>query len=122
MTATTQTLAAWLLEQIAADEARNADYHDLRAWHENGCGIHPQGVEQTWCDCAAPARILAACEAHRRIVEAHPRSVALDYCETCFSGDFGRLDDPLHEDWPCPTLRALAAIYADRDGYREEWR
>jgi hypothetical protein len=25
-------------------------------------------------------------------------------------------------DWPCLTLRLLALPYADRPGYREEWR
>lgn len=31
-----------------------------------------------------------------------------------------RLDDD--EQPPCPTLRSLALPYADREGYRQEWR
>jgi hypothetical protein len=45
----------------------------------------------------------------------------VDYCNSCI-GDFDRLDERLHALYPCPTLRALAAIYADRDRFREEWR
>lgn len=29
--------------------------------------------------------------------------------------------DRCYKTWPCPTLRALASIYSDREGYREEW-
>lgn len=48
-----------------------------------------------------PARVLAECEAKRRILELHR--------------DLVDLDDRA-------TLRYLALPYADREGYREEWR
>ena len=41
--------------------------------------------------------------------------------------EIGDSDDPwcptcLDEAWPCPTLCLLAQPYADRPGFRDEWR
>lgn len=77
-----------------------------------------------------PSRVLAECEAKRRIVELHQ---LMDYdqpyrgtpcCERCTAGgeypaDDGDTDE---QNWPCPTLRALALPYADHPDYREEWK
>jgi phage terminase large subunit GpA-like protein len=68
-----------------------------------------------------PVRVLAECEAHRRIVEAHRPDDMFDHCAICLDGDFDTLGDPTREDWPCPTIRALASVYADREGFRAEW-
>jgi hypothetical protein len=27
-----------------------------------------------------------------------------------------------HFDWPCETISLLTLLYADREGYRDEWR
>lgn len=59
------------------------------------------------------ARVLAECEAKRRIVEAHPSRFG--GCETCHE-----LDGP-DAYAPCATLRALAAVYAQHPDYRSEW-
>lgn len=59
-----------------------------------------------------PARVLAECEAKRRIVELHP-PVIDNRQEVCVEEQ---------AEWPCPTLRALATVYAGHSGYREEWR
>jgi len=61
-----------------------------------------------------PARVLRNVKAARLIIAAHPRAREAydekdDYCATC------------NEDCPCPTLRALASQYDDREGYRPEW-
>lgn len=60
-----------------------------------------------------PARVLAECEAKRRIVEWHrclddwePRGACNDCADT----------------FPCRTLRALATIHADHPDYDESWR
>lgn len=56
----------------------------------------------------------AVCEAHRRIVEK---------CQYAASPEFeSDYDLAPRYDLADDTLRALAAIYADRDGWREEWR
>lgn len=70
-----------------------------------------------------PARVLAECEAKRRIVEwhkpMHPSdSRYLPACEGCW--DEGGMDGA--PTYPCRTIRWLAVPYADDPGYREEWR
>lgn len=50
-----------------------------------------------------PARVLAECEAKRRIVARHDR------------------DDSTSFGQPCQTLRLLALPYADHSDYRPEW-
>lgn len=77
-----------------------------------------------------PARVLAECDAKRRIVELHKSAGRLctgdpdlpeswhDYCDTCGSGEPYEYPTP----WPCDTLKLLALPYADRPGYREDWR
>jgi hypothetical protein len=73
-----------------------------------------------------PARVLAECEAKRRIVAEHgPREVAsLDretwaqtftVCRRCRNGERQVVA-------PCPTLRLLALPYAEHPDYREGWR
>ncbi|GAA1138517.1 DUF6221 family protein [Nocardioides aquiterrae] len=56
-------------------------------------------------------RVLAECEAKRRIVGLHGR---VDPCDAH--------DGATLETVECDTLRALAAVYADHPDYREEWR
>lgn len=152
-TAPPTDLAAWLLERIAEDEAvaRAATagpwtWHPVSNLHADSAGWigSPGGLRTSsgvfvaevsntldGLDDGAhiarhdPARVLATCAAHRRIVEEHsnfydnpyaPASAYGPECKSCGSpGEYG-------VDWPCPTLRALASIYADRDGFREEWR
>lgn len=56
-----------------------------------------------------PARVLAECEAKRRVVELHPDM--LGWCQGC-----------AHESHPCRTLFALAQPYADHEDFQEAWR
>jgi hypothetical protein len=76
-----------------------------------------------------PARVLAECAAKRAIVEEHQ---PVDYtsmgmespnaCHICgIDAGMGEWEW-LRDSWPCPTLRALAAVYADHADYRDEWR
>jgi hypothetical protein len=58
-----------------------------------------------------PARVLAECDAKRRIVERHRQS--FDIC----AGDCA-----MQEVSPCPTIRALALPYADHPDYCKEWK
>lgn len=77
----------------------------------------------------SPARVLAEVEAKRRILDEHePVGTTGDYsgstptvstvCMTCHEVGLRYA----HEEWPCTTLRLLALPYADRPGYRDEWR
>ncbi len=51
--------------------------------------------------------------AKRRIIADHVREG--DVCVGCWytADDYG---------WPCPTLRALALLYADHRDYQQEWQ
>ncbi|GAA4687922.1 DUF6221 family protein [Streptomyces youssoufiensis] len=60
-----------------------------------------------------PARVLREIDAKRRILAEHALNGWV--CTTCDNGE-------VEQVFPCPTLRLLALPYADRPGYREEWR
>lgn len=55
-------------------------------------------------------------EACRAILELHAPFEMADslYCATC--GELGMVE------WPCPTVRFIAAAYEGEDGYQEMWR
>jgi len=64
-----------------------------------------------------PARVLAECEAKRRIVERHADETP--YCSS------GAWEDTTHAEMSgvvCPTLALLASVYADHPDYQELWR
>lgn len=74
-----------------------------------------------------PARVLADIAAKRRIVERHgafaPRggSKLMGFwkiCTECGSGE----EYQYPTDWPCDTLRLLAALYADHPDFDPAWR
>lgn len=139
------TIAEFLLERIAEDGAsareaadalpgkwaswnRSWDHErrDLAADHGRVATI-PIGADEHIAR-HDPARVLAECAAKRAIVDEHdevtpgvlPRGVA-DTCGRCADveeADFG--GTPMVR-WPCPTLRHLAAVYADHPDYRDEW-
>lgn len=70
----------------------------------------------------SPARVLAECEAKRRIVEMHPiygDDLGDDAQHDCPGEWVNHVDDP---NEPCPTLRLLALPYADHPSYRQEWK
>ena len=99
MTAATLTLTGFLLARIAEDEAA------ARASGWDGPCYECQGASGGVMEFD-PTRVLAECEAKRRIValirEAQVRGMDEDH-------------DPY-------VLRALAAVYADHPDYRTEWR
>lgn len=57
-----------------------------------------------------PARVLAECEAKRRIVERHDVVDAAGGCAFC------------GEPAPCEHLRILTLPHSDHPDYRDEWR
>ena len=92
-------LAAFLLARIEEDE----DCSRYRI----GIGDR-HGLWQ--CE---PERILAECEAKRRIIEEHASTTRSDPCDA---------HNANYETIPCDNLLYLAAVYADHPDYREEWR
>jgi hypothetical protein len=82
-----------------------------------------------------PARVLRETDAKRRLLDDHP-IVPRDVEPTVINGEeiggpyypFGCGNCHTEPDSPevngfgyCLTWRALASVYADRDGYRDEW-
>jgi hypothetical protein len=120
----TPSLTDFLLARIAEDEAsaREAspgpwDCDEIDdVWREDPDGqAHLVARRVTEGDAAHiarhdPARVLAECEAKRRIVGEH-REQAGGGCCVCS-----------RHEYPCPTLRYLALPYADHPDYREEWK
>ncbi len=74
-------------------------------------GIQPVGM--------SGKRVLAECEAKRRIVELHFENDPGPDAECGACGDIGGYYSQV---WPCPTIKALAAVYADHPDYDEAWR
>ena len=106
------TLTEFLLARIAEEE------HVAQQW-PLALDPPPKG-HAFWIDTAGHpvyeprTKVLAECEAKRRIVEIHGPSDRREYdyalCKRCTDGH------------PCDTLRLLALPYADHPDYREEWR
>ena len=107
-------LAAFLLEQIAADEAaasRGRRHNDASTYASDNYG----------CLLVDPAHVLAVCAAHRAIVE--------EWVEFRTIADATAADAPLSRAYAQSgvvkglerAVTHLASIYADRDGWRDEW-
>jgi hypothetical protein len=144
-------LADFLLARIAEDEAvaRAAVAHTRWAlgdfdepsvhgiahasWENTDGDAWPNMVHIARHD---PARVLAECEAKRRIVGEHASTDEGEFYPGSSVGSERIADDDEPFDlacvccgeyseyavpWPCRTLRALAAVYAVHPEYREEW-
>ena len=107
----------WGMDVLAdRDGTSNVNTAQMVAYtrHESGLLTFNAQHIATW----DPARVLAEVEAKRRILDEHgPDELRPWECRAC-AGPHG--DDGYHI--PCPTVRLVALPYADRDGYRDEWR
>lgn len=140
-------LAEFLLARIADDETRARSVQKMnvttadgpvmpKVWYRGHDGLRFIGdsgdvpirlitdaeYESMIERCSTPAdpdpRVLAECEARRRIVDLH---ASVDWvgrlvCACC--GDV----EGTGADWPCATLRLLAQPHAAHPDYRTEWR
>jgi hypothetical protein len=112
MATETTTLTEFLLARIAEDEG-TAIYAQTRY------DLEPEDWGGWWFGHQQhysrydPARVIAECEAKRRIVERHANSGASG-CYICAEAE--------REQVECVEQRILAAVYADHPDYREEWR
>jgi hypothetical protein len=74
--------------------------------------------------CFGPDRVLAECTAKRVIIEQHGPgdNWYREYCETCADWEDAEIGEgPPNIEFPCPTLRAVAAVYAGHPDYQQEW-
>lgn len=118
-------LIAFVAARLDEDEAAANEIHRPR-----DCGSVDRDGEfspdPVWCSCDYPARVLREVEAKRAILGWHHPEWG-DYVD----GD--GIERATHEcaeceppgtpdNWPCRTVRALAAIWRDHPGYRPEWK
>jgi len=170
MTTTTLTLTEFLLARIAEDEAvareasrapwtvgaldiprgvsvncnmqdGGASWDFVAAWDFDGPDAENATTDAEHIARHDPARVLAECEAKRRIVELHTKLQEYqDECCSVLVGPFKFVDGPLEagtdslgeltirkafatqEVYGCETMMYLAAVYSDHPDYREEWR
>jgi hypothetical protein len=116
----TATLAEFLLARYAEDEAELSDFE--KSPHTVDCGTS-QGY---WANdphrngegCRWPARVLAECEAKRRIVELLSWEGPKDGLRNRV---FGPAADTAFRIGVSTALRLLALPYADHPEYRQEW-
>lgn len=116
------TLTEFLLARLADDErvARGLDDRDDTV--ESGLEVHDEpglGAELV----ISKTRLLAECEAKRRLVELH--SGDAEWCGYSHGGmgthgDMGYGPEPLPVD--CDTIKVLALPYADHPDYDTAWR
>lgn len=112
-------LVEWLLACIAEDEQVAQAAQSPR-----GATIFTdprRGGKQAMLDHIArhdPARVLAVCQAHRTILGVYTATyltrAQIDY--DVGDPDMNDVMGPLRD-----VVRALAAAYADRPGYRQDW-
>jgi len=122
MTADTATITSFITDRLDADEAaaEQALERGFGGWEwlaDHGINFEAR----THIARHHPAHVLRTVAALRAIVELHredaPHLAGQQFCTTCH--DYNRHDGV---EWPCPTIRALAAIWSDSDEWREEWR
>jgi hypothetical protein len=83
---------------------------DSDGWSPSESGTHEGAT--ALLERYGPARVLAECEAKRRIVAEH------DDQHSCTSWELASAEPYVG----CSVLRLLALPYADHPDYREEWR
>lgn len=66
-----------------------------------------------------PARVLREVKAKRSILAEHTDDEG--QCARCLDSDGITYLGAYTAPWPCPTLRALAAVYSDHPDYRPDW-
>jgi hypothetical protein len=106
VTSETQTITEFLLARYAEDVSV------ARQWI---AGRKPWDGDTF--DAGSPERVLAECEAKRRIVAEYAKEVEYDK-KYPYHGDSGDCTQPGLESALC----TLASVYADHPDWREEWK
>jgi hypothetical protein len=123
-------LVRWLGVQLDADKARAAQWHDLECSiheHQEGGLLKAVAALEVYgevpgavCDCGGPARVLREIDTKRQLLRTYEEAVtAFNDSGPAFSS-YDRLTGSVSSLRRAVELLALP--YADRPGYREEWR
>lgn len=136
-------LSEFLLERIAEDEATAG------RWHDRECDFLGNDFDED-TDCRGPARVLAECDAKRRIVNSAPRGYRMR-SDVSYAMQYRAIEEADGTAWvemrgtlpagtpsmlpreefmaqfmepepPSQVLRLLAMPYADHPDYDEAWR
>jgi len=110
------TLTEFLLARIDEDveAAIDADWAMQGKWYVDADDKVDEYVRRV-----SPARVVAECEAKRRIVKIHTEGLDdFDGSELYSTG----CDGCRSALWPCPTILALILPYADHPDYQPEWK
>ena len=103
------TITEFLEARIAEDE-RRAKYY----------GPYAMGTRRVLAECAAKRAIIGE---HVEVGSSLVGGREVErwrYCEACqHTDDDGAIADGV--DYPCQTVRALAAVYADHEDYDSGW-
>jgi len=112
---------AWLTyhnDDGSMHHATVAADHDNDYWCADGRLLEPPASVLVLWDQAIVLRDIAA---RRKILAEHaPDQYEPTSCRTCHHQEAG-WSVPVPAEVPCPTLRALAAIWSDHPDYRSEW-
>ena len=127
-------LAAFITARLDEDEAmaHAAAQAFAAEWRSADRGVFNGGVrlaDAAFARMAAhiarhdPARVLREAAAKRAIVAAH-RPVLHhdeDAGSACCAAETAFDVYAKAEPWPCPTIRAIAAVWSDHPDYRAQW-
>ena len=90
----------------------------IGSWGHDAWGVSVEDGDKDHIARHDPSRVLAECAAKRKIIGLHGADPANDkpVCLSC--GDWW---DGSPEPFPCPTLKALAAVYSSHEDYDSGW-
>ena len=112
----------WTVRSHPADSAMIRDNEGLVLIYDEGTPTDKEAAHIARHD---PARVLREVEAKRAIATMHQPYDCMEpkgqRCHRCASDKAYKSGAAIHEAWPCPTLRALAAAWSDHPDYRPEW-
>lgn len=102
-------ITEFIAARLTEDEAAANEVH-----RPGDCGCVDRdgdfSPDPVWCGCGYPDRVLREVKAKRAIMARHKPIIGFSgmYCAWC-SDDTDTAS--LNFDWPCPDIRALAAVY-----------
>lgn len=122
MSAGTMTITEFLEARIAEDEAVAREAAGVERGEYFVAALPNLLLEQV--ARFGPARVLAECAAKRAIINEHEIDLEMrdPYCDSCAEWWKCVLGEgPPMVKYPCPTVRAIAAVYKDHPDYQQGW-